>query len=415
MLHAAGAFAGRRVWCFGHTQATLELLHLFAAAGITVHGILDNSRAKQGSVVAGVTIVAPAAFLETATEQDTVCIASRAYAAMARQLTDGGFRGRIEKLRDFNTFADYSLASDVRAEKAARAERGRALWRELRQAHPAPCYVVFPFGTLGDVCHAMGYLDAWCARERIRARQIVVAGATSAQVVALYGETAVSYPQAQMDELVQGALAEQAADVHIIHHDRPYTNYMIRLLRNVFVPFDAFYRDGVYGLPQETKPVLPSHFAAPTDDYGIQPGQAVILAPQAKSVTELPQGFWETEVAHWQAAGKQVYTNVAPGEKPLTGTQSLDVSLAELQPLAERAGTFVALRSGICDVLAAAHCRKIVYFPDARYSDTPWPVAAFFHMDGWENIIVRKDGSKQDAKDDAGIAHTFHAAENVDL
>ena len=409
---AVGAFAGKEVWCFGHADATLQLLRLFDVAGISVRGILDNNEAKQGQVVCGVPIVAPEAFLRRETAGTVVCIVSRAYAAMARQLAEGGFRGTIEKLADYNTFAAYSLHEDVRKEKAERLERGQALWRTLRQEHPAPFYFVLPFAAIGDVCHAMAYLDAYCAREGIRERCVVVTGEAERQTVALYGDDAVvCYPQAQMDELVQGVMADRPVDVRIVHHDRPYSNYMIQLLRTTFLPFDAFYRCGVYGLPQNTTPARPVHFAEPEDFHGIVPGRKVILSPYAKSVAGMPLGFWEAEAAHWQAEGNLVYTNTAWGETPIPGTRPLDVPVRELGPLVKRAGTFVARRSGLCELLDGIPCRKIVYFPDVHYSDTPWHVADFFHMPGWENIVVREDGSKMDA----GNMGTFHAAKDVDF
>lgn len=393
-----GRFEGHDIWCFGHTQATLELIGLFEAAGIRICGILDNNPEKQGQIARGIPIVSPSVFLAGETRGTLVCIVSRAYAAMVQQLEEGGYQGRVEKLVDYNTFAAYSLDGSVRREKSARVARGIALWKTLREAYPTDVYFVFPFAAIGDVCHAMAYLDAYCEKTHVYRRQIIVAEDEARQAAALYGEDAIAYPQEQMDELVQAAIAEQASDVQVIHHDRPYTNYMIRLLRKVFMPFDDFYRCGIYGLPENTIPRYPSRFVEPKDCHGMIEGRSVILAPWAKSVAGLPASFWEAEAARWSSEGWRVFTNLAPGEESIPGTRPLAVPLCELLPLAERAGVFVALRSGVCEVLAGARCRKIVYFPDAHYSDTPWPVSSFFYVPGWENVIIGEDGSRRAAR-----------------
>ncbi|MDR1132651.1 MAG: hypothetical protein LBL05_00725 [Synergistaceae bacterium] len=54
---------------------------------------------------------------------------------------------------------------------------------------------------------------------------------------------------------------------------------------------------------------------------------------------------------------------------------------------AEYAGSFVGLRNGLCDVVHAANCRKIVVFPDCFYSTTPHKVADFFALPGWESVV----------------------------
>lgn len=58
---------------------------------------------------------------------------------------------------------------------------------------------------------------------------------------------------------------------------------------------------------------------------------------------------------------------------------------------AERAGIFIGIRSGLCDILRTANCRKIALYPDYYYSDTRWKAIDMYSIDGFENIAV-KDG-----------------------
>ena len=54
----------------------------------------------------------------------------------------------------------------------------------------------------------------------------------------------------------------------------------------------------------------------------------------------------------------------------------------------EHAGTFIGLRSGLCDVVHTARARKVHVFPDAHYSTTPYKVADFFALPGWESVVL---------------------------
>ena len=64
------------------------------------------------------------------------------------------------------------------------------------------------------------------------------------------------------------------------------------------------------------------------------------------------------------------------------------MKLSELQCAAEYAGTFIGIRSGVCDVIREAACRKIALYPDCCYSDTRWKMAEIYHLEDFENIVV---------------------------
>ena len=64
-----------------------------------------------------------------------------------------------------------------------------------------------------------------------------------------------------------------------------------------------------------------------------------------------------------------------------------------MKSIVERAGIFVGIRSGMCDVLNTAEAKKIALYPDYNYSDTQWKAVDMYRLNGWENIVV-KDGFK---------------------
>ena len=93
----------------------------------------------------------------------------------------------------------------------------------------------------------------------------------------------------------------------------------------------------------------------------------------------------------YKSVGKECYTNVVGNEEPLEGTMAISPKINEIKSVVERAGIFVGIRSGMCDVLRNAKAEKIALFPDYNYCDTQWKAIDMYLMDGWENIVV-KDG-----------------------
>ena len=82
---------------------------------------------------------------------------------------------------------------------------------------------------------------------------------------------------------------------------------------------------------------------------------------------------------------------MAGDEKPLSGTQPISPAISEIQSLVERAGTFIGIRSGLCDVLREASCRKTALYPDYNYCDTRWKAIDMYRIEGWENIVVGEE------------------------
>ena len=101
------------------------------------------------------------------------------------------------------------------------------------------------------------------------------------------------FSQKDMDEIIQGALYTKDENVYIPHQDRPYVINLSKALYIKKIPLEQIYCCGVFGLPAETKPILPSGFVNYSNLKDISENNAVILSPYAKSVTALPIYVWE--------------------------------------------------------------------------------------------------------------------------
>lgn len=172
--------------------------------------------------------------------------------------------------------------------------------------------------------------------------------------------------------LLQACLYTEDETSFIAHQDRSYMVNLHKALYLKCIPLEIIYRCGVFGLPIGTEPVKPENLQAYPRLEQIKKGNAVVFSPYAKSVTSLPEDVWAAIVSDYKAKGYQCFTNVAGEEKPLAGTTGISPTLSQVQSLMEWAGTFVGIRSGLCDVLKYAACDKTALFPDYHYCDTKW-------------------------------------------
>ncbi len=382
----------KNVYLFGHCNATEELANLLLASGKKIWAILDNNPFKHGANYRDIPIVPPNVILQERPEKVCVCIVSRFYAAMERQLRQLGYTGPIEKLVEYNSYAEYSLSGETIARRRERIKEGMRLLAQERKEYPGRYRIYCPFSALGDVYYIMSYLPRFLEKEGVEDYVVFTIGNSCREVVKLFGANDTkALSQAEMDRSIQAVLYTGDANSYIAHQDRPYVINLHKALYIKCIPLETIYKCGVFGLPKETEPCRPFRWKDyPALDV-LTPRKSVLFAPYAKSVTTFDEAFWQPIVADFLERGYQCFTNVVDGEKPLPGTEAISPRIAELQSVVERAGTFVGIRSGLCDVIRYADCRKVALYPDYNYSDTKWKAIDMYYLEGWENLVVKED------------------------
>ncbi len=383
------ALQGMSVLMFGHCNATEETIDYLAQSGIAAEAVMDNSAAKQGMSCRGVPVVAPSEIARYSGASSIVLIATRFFAEMSAQLRRLGYDGAIVQAVEYDSFAEYSLSAETLERRIDRMQRGAHTLERIRAAYPNALLIACPYNALGDVYWAMAFLPAYCQRHGIRETAVITTGEGCRQVAAAFGaENIVALERADMDELVQAIIFTREENAIIAHHDRPYTDNIIRWLDRHFLSFIDYYRRAVYGLPEDASPAAPTALFPFAGAERFAEGKTVIIAPYAKSVIAPPAAFWERLAQKYRRDGYMVFTNVNGDERPIAGTEPLAVPLNQLKAAAEYAGCFIGLRSGLCDMLyAAAACRKIVVFPNYFFSNTPHKAADFYALPGWERVF----------------------------
>lgn len=388
-LESEGLLAGRQIYLFGYCNATETLVKLLRERAYTIAAVLDNNLSKHGTGYEGVAVCSPETILDSEEAHTIVCIAARAYAAMERQLREMGYAGPVEQMVEYNSYAEYSLSDGTISRKRERVNRGIEQIHAYRGKYSGCFRIYCPFPALGDVYYMMSYLPYFLERKGASEYVIFTVGGACAQVARMFGAERVEIlTQKEMDEQIQAVLYTEDASAFIAHHDRPYVQTVYRALYIKKLTLEELYRCGVFGLQETGVPYKPNCLQTYPQLDRIPRGRSVILSPYAKSVTNISSMYWQQVTEYFRDKGYAIYTNVAGEEEPLEGTFPLAAPLSQMQSIAEWAGVFVGLRSGLCDVLKWADCKKIALYPDVYYSDTRWKMEEIYYLDGWENVVV---------------------------
>ena len=140
------------------------------------------------------------------------------------------------------------------------------------------------------------------------------------------------------------------------------------------VPFTRTYHDLLeLDFPSFTAPRVSSAIreaaARRLAERSLPQGRTVLLVPISHSLATFSGAFWAALAAAFVAQGFVVATNVAPHEleRAIPGTTPLAIPVEELIPIAELAGTVVASRCGVCDVLSSAETDLRVLYHRPQY------------------------------------------------
>ena len=385
------AFDGKQIYIFGHCEASECLINELRKRNIEPVSIFDNNKSKQGMYSHGVKICSPDSLNMQDSDDMVMLIVARAFDAMKDQLLNMAYRGRIIQLVRFVTYSEQTINCMSETEVCSIKETGNKLIEGFLRDMSCDEVILCPYNALGDVYYAMSYLPYFLKREKWENVLIAVTSEGCRKVAAMFGhEKIMTLDQDTMDLVTVASYLNNNDRVFTPHHDRPYFNTAWKMLGENGSTIEDIYRSKIFGLDQATKGYEPLVLKKyDNKDDIIVEGKTVILAPYAKSVILLPEEYWESIAEKYLAKGYCVLTNVMGEEKPIKGTKAFNALLDEMISAVEMAGAFIGIRSGLCDVIKTAKCRKTVIFPDCYYSSTDKKISEVFALDGWNQVMSR--------------------------
>ena len=89
----------------------------------------------------------------------------------------------------------------------------------------------------------------------------------------------------------------------------------------------------------------------------------VLFSPEATSVPEIPQYYWEEKAEELARQGQTVISNVIHPYNTISGTHYIDLNVKDAVALAMKCHSIYSLRSGFCDLIFSRGSNLHVFYP----------------------------------------------------
>lgn len=331
---------------------------------------LDNDPGKWGGTVAGIPVLSPDE-LPNGNEENAdlkILICSKRYREIIAQLMELGYK------RGQQIYILYSerLGTDLSeiSEKYILENRvleGKRIYDEIRRSYPEETIIVRPYSGTGDIYLLGGYIGHIMQRLGKQKYILIVPKNSEKKVAELFGMNALVYPAEEAWKLL--AFVRMAGfdrlnvfsdncniDQRRIEGIEGYKNIDMHTLFQKMV-FERETKITHFSFYQENADSV-------FDSYELKKGRTVLLAPYSGSYKSFPMERWEQLAVLLMEKGYSVCTNTAgTEEKAVQGTAAVSIPYSKIIDFVNKAGFFIGIRSGLCDIISASSAVMTVFYP----------------------------------------------------
>lgn len=256
----------------------------------------------------------------------------------------------------------------------ARVKPGLRVFEEIEKKYGGAKMFLCPYAGTGDVYLACMYMNAFASQNDYDNFVVLVIGQSNYKIAQLFGFKQIEkIDQKQADCLVRLYifLGSENGQIILMHHQPPQLYCgILENMRNINgLHFVDLYTRCVFNLDPAGDMQLPQFHDSDQEidrlfaENRLIPGRTVVLAPYVNTLPSLPWWVWCNLADKLLQKGYVVCTNVAsPSEAPVNGTIPLRFGYDISVPLLEKCGYFVGVRSGFCDIISSASCKKIIVY-----------------------------------------------------
>lgn len=387
-----GFLKEKRIYLFGVSDNTRQIVQMLRDLGMEPAGILDNDPVKQNSYCARIKVYPVYGNEKLWKSESVFLVYSFFWKEMIRQL-------HSLMISDKKIFC-LCQKKKFLMEQFWMAFRGRQIHQRLVRTYGNLPVFLCPYTGTGDI-----YLIGTFWREYLKSVEIddyiflVINGACK-KVAEIFdiknlellrtqeeGEYLIKYYMLCPEEIPLKILNDSWGQI------RGNPLQWFRGYKGLY--FMELFRQFVFELPNEAlpeKPVLKdveNELIALFKKYKLIKGKTVILSSYANTLADLPDNFWAGLAGKLQKKGYIVCTNSSGEKEPaVKGTIPVFFPLNIAPQFVSRAGFFIGVRSGFCDVISAADARKIILYDKEN---------RFFNSSAYEYFSLKHMGLCEDA------------------
>ena len=353
-----------KIVIFGLNEYTGVITEYLSA--YQVYAVIDNDITKTGKTIHGVPIRLPADILIPYDEACRIIIASGHFKEMAGQLESMGYvLGKnifiIEERK--NQYDDKLERLGLKTEEC---RRGYQIYCELIKEFP-DTYFFYNQRATGNTFLLGMHLPDYLKKKHIEKYLVLNVTRGSCRICQLFGLSSIYCGNKEKLDSLWAFARLMEKDKIRFREMCPYeskTN-LIKMRAYKGLDFGSIYRNVLYEsqwnkkayvVPQKNTDYL-------FDKYGLKRGHTVVLSPFANTLKDMDKQFWIKLAEIFKKHGYDVCTNCGAHEQEIEGTEAVHAAYDEVIDFVDRAGYFVGIRSGLCDILSSTTGKMAIIYP----------------------------------------------------
>ena len=387
MRYSVGILNNREIYLFGVSDNTRQIIQILRQLGIEPQNVIDNDTLKQNSYCSRLKVISLESVDYPAAKDKLYIIYSAFWREMIPQLQEYGVkRNRIWQLTPIHKSLIRFFYS---------AYRGKLFRQRLEQQYgDIPIYLC-PYTGSGDIYLIGTFWEEYTRQNNISDYVFVVITSACRKVASLFDIKNVEL-------LEKKKYAEYLIDYYKLDPERG----RIKLLNDCWAQvhtnqvewfrgykglyFTQLFRQFVFEMPDDVKPKHPVYKDESErvnvlfEKNGLVAGKTIIISPYSNTLADLPEMFWEKLVEGLITKGYCIGTNSGGVAEPaVKGTKEIFFPLDIAPQFVERAGAFIGVRSGLCDVVSGAKAKKVILY-DALNRFYMGSAYEYFNLKGME-------------------------------
>lgn len=368
------SFSNKDVIIFGCTMYARCIYCILNDWNIHIAAIIDNNQQKTGKKCLGVDVIKPEECLLPYNKARIIIICSKYNLEMTMQLKKMGYME--ENIIDIPVLESNGYSDSIERfnQDVEEVKTGYYVYKRMIRKYSGDYqFLICPYPGTGDIYMACSFLDEYLRREKVWNYVLVLIGNNCLRTAKLFEFEKLEVMKANEIRLILKAwefLGNQKMNIKPLLYWGWRTKRYLYADKHPQITFTEMFLYDVFGMDDNVKRKIPDKsvdagFAKKLfDSLNLPEGRTIIIAPYAGSFeSSVSIELWQKLTKLLKIKGYSVCTNCY-GEKeiPIPGTKSVIFPYESAIDVLEYAGGFIALRSGLCDIVSSAKCQMVIIY-----------------------------------------------------
>lgn len=354
--------------------------------------IVDNDKRKIGKNMDGIPVYTPEEYLSKYDNNKRIIIASQYYHSMCEQLYQYGYEVNREVFVVYFRYYFYDVLPGTIKHYKDVILSGKDIYEKITGKETNKDIIICPYPGTGDIYLAGIYLDEYARQNIIGEYIVVVCSGACLKIASLFGLNAKFVTDKEIWEMLVFARSCGLVNknVHIINDGFNNGSPLVRLRGYKGIDLNTMFSKCVFKLKKKSGKIniKQNNSDALFEKYGLEKGKTVMLSPYANTINMIPEDFWERLSTILKESGYTVCTNVASDKEiAVRGTKGIFVPYEMIIDFLDKAGYFIGLRSGLCDIISSTKAKVFIFYPKGIHTG----YGSFFDYFSLEHMGLRKD------------------------